>query len=166
MNVKITDNVWDQASLPTKMGGLGIRKTTELSLSAYLSSVTSTEQGVKELFGRPPQLDKNPPFDDGDTQLHVAAEKGRSNTPLHAAAEKGLPNEPPINNSVFFEDSQDVGLSQPYLLSEFSSEDPTHVHNITFNTNVTTYFEEAITRWKLIVNANTVLPMNQKCQKE
>ena len=51
LNVQITDNIWNQASLHTKMGGLGIRKTSELSMSAYSSSIALIEQGVQELLG-------------------------------------------------------------------------------------------------------------------
>ena len=54
LNVKITNNIWDKASLPTKMGGLGVRKTTEFSISAYLSSVISAEPGVQEILGLAP----------------------------------------------------------------------------------------------------------------
>ena len=41
------------------MGGLGIRKTTELSLAAFLSSVASTEQGVKDLLGQPSDVNQS-----------------------------------------------------------------------------------------------------------
>ena len=64
LNVKMTDQIWDQASLPTKLGGFGIRKTTELAISGYLSSVSAVEQGVKDLLGYDPNL----------TPLHIAAQ--------------------------------------------------------------------------------------------
>ena len=64
LNVKMTDLVWDQVSLPTKLGGFGIRKTTELAISGYLSSVSAVEQGVKDLLGYDPDL----------TPLHFAVQ--------------------------------------------------------------------------------------------
>ena len=38
LNVKMEPNIWKQASLPVKMGGLGIRSFHELSLPAFISS--------------------------------------------------------------------------------------------------------------------------------
>ena len=81
------------------LGGFGIRKTTELAISGYLSSVSAVEQGVKDLLGYDPNLtplhnaalagkfdmfqyiyenakNKNPIDHDGDTPLHKAANGG------------------------------------------------------------------------------------------
>ena len=44
LNGKMTDQIWDQASLPTKLGGFGIRKTTELAISGYLSFVSAVDR--------------------------------------------------------------------------------------------------------------------------
>ena len=94
LNVKITDPVWDQVSLPTKLGGFGIRKTTELAISGYLSSVSAVEQGVKDLLGYDPNL----------TPPHLAAQiptlVADGLTALHEAS---------------LENSQDVGLTQLHL---------------------------------------------------
>ena len=91
LNVKMTDLVWDQVSLPTKLGGFGIRKTTELAISGYLSSVSAVEQGVKDLLGYDPDL----------TPLHFAAQThtlvGDGSTAFHDAS---------------LENSQEVGLTQ------------------------------------------------------
>ena len=94
LNVKMTDQVWDQASLPTKLGGLGIRKTTELVISGYLSSVSAVELEVKDLLGYDPNM----------TPLHIAALDSQiptlnvdGFTPFHDA---------------YLENSQDVGLTQ------------------------------------------------------
>ncbi|XP_055355148.1 uncharacterized protein LOC129600635 [Paramacrobiotus metropolitanus] len=38
-NVAMSDTVWNQASLPTKFGGLGLISATEVALAAYTSSV-------------------------------------------------------------------------------------------------------------------------------
>ena len=38
-NNRLQDSSWTQATLPVRQGGLGIRRTAELSFSAYLASV-------------------------------------------------------------------------------------------------------------------------------
>jgi hypothetical protein len=40
-NMDMTDVVWKQATLQVSRGGLGIRRTEELALSAFLASVHS-----------------------------------------------------------------------------------------------------------------------------
>ena len=42
LNITLTENSWTQATLPTKRGGLGIRRVPELALSAFLASATGT----------------------------------------------------------------------------------------------------------------------------
>jgi hypothetical protein len=42
LNVGMEDSSWEQCSLPVRMGGLGIRTASEVSLPAYLSSVSAT----------------------------------------------------------------------------------------------------------------------------
>jgi hypothetical protein len=42
-NINITNSALDQAMLPCRLGGLGIRNASELAIPAYLSSVLSTE---------------------------------------------------------------------------------------------------------------------------
>lgn len=41
LNCSISENSWTQASLPIRMGGIGIRKISSISLPAFLSSVHS-----------------------------------------------------------------------------------------------------------------------------
>jgi len=41
-NSDLSDDQWLQASLPIKMGGLGLRKVSSLALPAYLASDVST----------------------------------------------------------------------------------------------------------------------------
>ena len=43
-NTAMIDEVWRQASLPVSYGGLGIRKTVEIALPAYLASIYSVER--------------------------------------------------------------------------------------------------------------------------
>src|ERR1700733_8742918 len=42
LNLTLSNNQWLQASLPVKMGGLGIRRVVSLALSAFLASAAST----------------------------------------------------------------------------------------------------------------------------
>ena len=42
-NICLSDSQWSQASLPVKMGGLGIRQTSQIAPSAFLSSVHATK---------------------------------------------------------------------------------------------------------------------------
>ncbi len=41
---------WRQVSLPVSLGGLGIRRTEELALSAYLASIHSVASLVSDIF--------------------------------------------------------------------------------------------------------------------
>ena len=43
-NTRINGNIWDQASLPMKYGGIGIRKTTDLAIPAYFSSLYKSRE--------------------------------------------------------------------------------------------------------------------------
>ena len=155
LNVKISDNIWDQASLPTKMGGLGIRKTTELSISAYISSVTSAEPGVREILGLAPfhgaGISGNfVPAEQGEEEIH-------GSTPLQLA---DLPG-----NIIEFGDSQDVGLSQHNIIDNsplpYNAQNSLSENNL--NTNI--YFVQVKNKWKELVSENTEFPSNQKKSK-
>ena len=157
LNVKITDPVWDQVSLPTKLGGFGIRKTTELAISGYLSSVSAVEQGVKDLLGYDPNL----------TPLHNAAQiptlVGDGLTAFHEAS---------------LENSQDMGLTQLHMdgVTSIQHQDDGDI-NSTSNFGVTplhdaakndcgSYFELAKELWKNKVGNSAEFPKNPKIQKE
>jgi type IV pilus biogenesis protein CpaD/CtpE len=45
-NTEMTEKVWQQATLPVSKGGLGIRRTEELALSAFLASVYSVQHVI------------------------------------------------------------------------------------------------------------------------
>ena len=47
LNVKLDDNAWDQASLPIRSGGLGIRKASDVALPAFLASAHGAANMVK-----------------------------------------------------------------------------------------------------------------------
>ena len=44
LNINLNNESWNQASLPIKYGGLGIRLLKDLSIPSYLSSVFKTEK--------------------------------------------------------------------------------------------------------------------------
>ena len=41
VNVHMRDDMWEQATLPTRHGGLGIRRLTDLAIPCFVSSVKS-----------------------------------------------------------------------------------------------------------------------------
>ena len=49
-NVSINDLQWSQASLPVKVGGLGLRSPMKLALSTFLASVSSILQLQNDLL--------------------------------------------------------------------------------------------------------------------
>ena len=59
LNIDITDETWNQASLPINKGGLGINKTTRLALPAYISSVVNTRQTIQQIW---PSYNNNATF--------------------------------------------------------------------------------------------------------
>ena len=50
ININLGQEAWTQSSLPVKQGGLGIRKATDLALSAFLSSAFSSAHGASALL--------------------------------------------------------------------------------------------------------------------
>ena len=51
LNLPLSDDAWLQASLPVKMGGLGIRSVTSLALPAFLASAASTDLLQSTMLG-------------------------------------------------------------------------------------------------------------------
>lgn len=49
-NVNLTDIQWAQATLPVKSGGLGLRSSSNLALSTFLASATSTQPLQQQLL--------------------------------------------------------------------------------------------------------------------
>ena len=49
LNVDMEGSIWAQSSLPVHLGGLGIRRVSEVALPAYLSSVCGTSFGVEAM---------------------------------------------------------------------------------------------------------------------
>ena len=50
LNISLSDEAWNQASLPVASGGLGIRKATQVALPAFLSSVCGSQSIIKQLL--------------------------------------------------------------------------------------------------------------------
>ena len=51
LNIDMTDNQWIQASLPIKLGGLGIRRAASLALPAFLASAAGTRALQSSMLG-------------------------------------------------------------------------------------------------------------------
>ena len=49
-NIDFTDEAWDQLSLPVRYGGLGIRKSADIALPAYISSALSANSLVEAII--------------------------------------------------------------------------------------------------------------------
>ena len=61
LNVDLSDEQWDQAALPVRWGGIGIRKPTRVALSAYMASAARVAELVTAIlplrsFRRPDAL--------------------------------------------------------------------------------------------------------------
>jgi hypothetical protein len=50
MNAEVSDNVWNQETLPVASGGLGIRCATDVALQVYLSSVAGSHALITQLL--------------------------------------------------------------------------------------------------------------------
>jgi len=50
LNVNLPDDAWSQATLPVKLGGLGIRRTNQVAPSAYLAASHKSEELVSSLL--------------------------------------------------------------------------------------------------------------------
>ena len=58
-NVDFDNDAWQQASLPVRHGGLGIRKAEDIAPSAFLASHFATESLVERILHQTP-LDRRP----------------------------------------------------------------------------------------------------------
>ena len=50
LNIALDDRAWSQASLPVRLGGLGIRKISSVALPAFISSAYSTSPLVEKIL--------------------------------------------------------------------------------------------------------------------
>ena len=83
LNVTLDDPQWDQASLPVKRGGLGIRKSVQLAPSAYLASATASAALISLILPAPLRDMADPFFDEALTAWRNA---GGSTPPIAPAA--------------------------------------------------------------------------------
>ena len=51
INIDLTDLQWQQASLPVRLGGLGIRLVSQLAPSAFLASAVGTKELQDAILG-------------------------------------------------------------------------------------------------------------------
>ena len=49
-NIDFTEESWTQASLPTRVGGLGIRKSVDIALPCFISSAHSVSTMVEAII--------------------------------------------------------------------------------------------------------------------
>jgi len=50
LNTQLDEDIWTQASLPVRWGGLGVRNVSSLAMSAFLSSLHATEPLVQAML--------------------------------------------------------------------------------------------------------------------
>jgi hypothetical protein len=50
LNVELTESAWQQATLPVKNGGIGIRLATQVALAVFLSSIASSTDLILQLL--------------------------------------------------------------------------------------------------------------------
>jgi len=50
LNVALSDEAWEQATLPVANGGLGIRRATDITLPAFLSSIAGSQELISQLL--------------------------------------------------------------------------------------------------------------------
>ena len=85
LNIKMEDSVWIQSSLPIKMGGLGIRRVSDVAIPAYLSSVCAVSRGVQSMV--PPGI-----FNQENSFFNTAKERWRilaeSEPPTNLSSQK------------------------------------------------------------------------------
>ena len=68
LNTKLEEESWDQASLPVAFGGIGVRKTQDVTLPAFISSVYGAQETVEKLL--PIQIaQENPVYLDSALEL-------------------------------------------------------------------------------------------------
>ena len=60
LNVDMEGSIWAQSSLPVHLGGLGIRRVSEVAIPAYLSSVCATSSGVEAMVSAEIYREVNP----------------------------------------------------------------------------------------------------------
>jgi len=83
LNVEMSDMQWQQAALPVRDGGLGIRSAVMLAPSAFLASAAGTTELQARIL--PPSM-STVPDKSVESALSVWSERSEVSTPLGAAA--------------------------------------------------------------------------------
>ncbi len=72
-NVNFSDRMWTQATLPVSLGGLGIRRATDIASPAFISSLVATKDLVGSILSSQPEMST-------DEDLAEAINEWRRNT--------------------------------------------------------------------------------------
>ena len=85
LNIDLTDERWNQASLPVRWGGLGVRSVVMLAPSAYLASAASTADLTSSLL--PPRL-RDAPSSGTPVAMTWISQSATAQTPLIPANQR------------------------------------------------------------------------------
>ena len=97
LNISVTDDQWIQASLPIKMGGLGIRRVSSLALPAFLASAAGTLPTQALILGAAP-ADSDMAYDSAQTTwLQITGVQ----VPMGARSHKQSQWDRPLLNAAF-----------------------------------------------------------------
>ena len=105
LNVDLNDDRWQQASLPVRWGGLGVRGVVSLAPSAYLASAASTSELISVLL--PARLSD---FKDSGIEVALSAWITRASGPSSRAS-------PPITSKQRDWDDACCKISSEFLLN-------------------------------------------------
>ena len=85
LNITLEVNAWDQASLPVRSGGLGIRKAADLAIPAYFSSLNSSALVAANILPADLTLRTAMPV---EAEANWLMRSGRSHQPEEADSQK------------------------------------------------------------------------------
>jgi len=105
LNITLSDEGWEQATLPIANGGLGIRRAMDIAVPAFLSSVAGSQSLIHRLL--PHNLHNS---DTNDPTFIAALTEWQSRT-------KSAPVQPPFSSSQKFWDAPLVIVQEMKVLS-------------------------------------------------
>ena len=53
MAAPVSDSVWQEAKLPTHLGGMGLRSTSDHAIATYAASLLASQPIIKSILGNP-----------------------------------------------------------------------------------------------------------------
>jgi len=85
INVDLSDEAWEQATLPVANAGLGIRRATDIALPAFISSVAGSQSIISQLM--PQRLQyvsgvNDPAFNTALLEWQTRSESGPAQPPF------------------------------------------------------------------------------------